>query len=103
MRRPPARLLLATLLTVLFAVIAPLAVTAPDSTMTSLLVKLVPGLTPAQQAEVIARNGGVETSAILPLRIHVVAVPTESLDAVMASYQADPQVQRVELNTKRQS
>ena len=103
MRHRPARLLLATLLAVLFAVTAPLAGAAQETTVSSLLVKLVPGLSPEQQAEVIARNGGVETSAILALRLHVFAVASDSVTAVMASYQADPQVQHVELNTKRQS
>jgi subtilisin family serine protease len=98
-----SRLLLATLLAVLFAVVAPLAGTAQETTVSSLLVKLVPGLSPEQQADVIARNGGVETSSIPALRLHVVAVPTDSVATVMANYQADAQVQHVELNTKRQS
>ena len=37
---------------------------------TSVLVKLVPGLTPESQAAVITRNGGVETSSIPALRLH---------------------------------
>src|SRR5690242_1543717 len=103
MRHRTSRLLTATLLAVLFAVVAPHAAQAQDTGTSSILVKLVPGLTAAQQADVITRNGGVETSAILPLRIHVVSVPTDQLNAVMASYQADPQVQHVEVNIKRQS
>ena len=97
-----SRLLLATLLAVL-AVIPPFTVTAEEAPVTSLLVKLVPGLSPAQQAAVIDRNGGVETSAIPALNIHVVAVATVDLTAVLARYLADPQVQHVELNTRRQS
>ena len=96
-----ARVVLATLLVIALAVIAPLTVSAQEATLSSLLVKLAPGLSPDAQAAVIARNGGVETSAILALRLHVVAVLTADLPRVMANYQADPQVQHVELNAAR--
>ena len=51
------------------------AQTAGDPSATSsLLVKLISGLSVDEQAAAIARNGGVETSSIPALRLHVVAV-----------------------------
>ena len=38
----------------------------------SLIVKLASGLSSSEQAAVIARDGGTETSAVAPLRLHVV-------------------------------
>src|SRR5262249_28930013 len=70
---------------------------------TSLIVKLIVGLSTQQQTDVIARNGGVEISSIPALRLHVVAVATDQLATILASYQADPQVQSVEVNKTRQS
>src|SRR6266699_236946 len=67
----------------------------------SLLVKLVDGLSPALQADVIARNGGVERSVIPALRLHVIDVLPSELDAVRANYQADPRVVSVEENRTR--
>jgi hypothetical protein len=83
----------------------PLAATAqtPPDAMPSLIVKLVAGLTAEQQADVIARNGGIEVSTVAALRLHVIAVPTSDLDAVLASYQAHPQVVRAEVNKVRRS
>src|SRR5262250_2991052 len=48
----------------------------PPSAMSSIIVKLVAGLTPTQQADVIGRNGGIEVSQIPALRLHVISVPT---------------------------
>src|SRR5207249_9819024 len=78
----------------------PLAASA-QSAGSSLLVKLVDGLSPALQANVIARNGGVERSVIPALRLHVIDVPPSDLAAVRANYQADPQVVSVEENRTR--
>ena len=69
----------------------------------SLIVKLVPGLTIDQQAAVITRNGGVETSTVPALRLHIVDVGADQLDQALAKYQADSQVVRVEVNNVRQS
>ena len=69
----------------------------------SLLVKLVPGLTPESEAAVIARNGGVETSSIPVLRLHVVEVAVADLVAVTTRYQSDPLVEHVEGNRVRVS
>src|SRR5690349_13706079 len=54
-----------------------------QSTTASLIVKLVPGLTTSEQAAVIARNGGTETSSVPALRLHVVQVPADDLDATL--------------------
>ena len=93
--------ILAVLCTMSLA-ISPLAVSA-QSTTSSLLVKLAVGLSPAQQAQVIARNGGVEVSSIPALRLHVIEVATADLAQVLANYQADPQVVSAEENKTRQS
>ena len=69
----------------------------------SLVVKMIAGLTAEQQADVIARNGGTEVKRVPALRLHVIEVLDEQLDGVYASYQADAQVQRVEVNKIRQT
>jgi len=75
------------------------AVPAPSS----LIVKLVSGLTIDQQTAVIVRNGGVETSTVPALRLHIIEVGVDQLDEALARYQADSQVARVEVNNVRQS
>ena len=55
-------ILLATALTLLAVVSVPLASVAQPPLSSSLLVKLIGGLTLDQQAQVIARNGGIEIS-----------------------------------------
>ncbi len=86
-----------------FTVIAqePTASPEPIAT-TSLIAKLIAGLTPEEQAAVVTRNGGTETSSIPALRLHVVEVPTTDLSVILQNYQADPQVQSVEINQTRQ-
>src|SRR5438093_5068847 len=74
-----------------------------QSTGSSLLVKLAPGLSPEQQAQVIARNGGIEISSIPALRLHVIQVAPADLPQILARYQADPQVVNAEENKTRQS
>src|SRR5437899_2263997 len=97
-------ILLATALALLAVVSLPLASVAQTSTVSSsLLVKLIDGLAPDQQAEVIARNGGIEISSIPALRLHVIQVAPADLPQVLASYQADPQVANAEENKTRQS
>src|SRR5438046_4390704 len=90
-----------SLVVILCALLLPIAASAQQAAPTSLLVKLVPGLSPGEQAAVIARNGGVETSSIAPLRLHVVEVPADQLVAVLGSYRADPQVESAEENRTR--
>src|SRR2546426_4029674 len=80
----------------------PLAASAQTAT-SSLLVKLAAGLSPEQQAEVIARNGGLEISSIPALRLHVIQVAPADLPQVLPRYQADPQVVHAEENKTRQS
>ncbi|GFE56990.1 S8 family serine peptidase [Geobacter sp. AOG1] len=75
--------------------------TAADTV--SLVVKLVDGLTPADQAAVIARNGGAETSSVPALRLHVVTVPAADQPLVQQNYQADAQVVTVEVNKSRKA
>src|SRR5215471_3318165 len=83
-------------------IITPLVALADDGT-SSLIVKLVNGLSPAEQAAVIARNGGIERSSIPALRLHTVDVPTAQLEAIRHNYESDPQVVRVEVNRTRQA
>src|SRR5439155_3735 len=78
------------------------AAQSPSST-SSLLVKLVDGLSAQEQADVIARDGGIERSVIPVLRLHVIDVPASDLATVRANYQADPQVVSVEENQTRVS
>lgn len=96
--------LAAILLGILGLTLPPVAL-AQDSapTTSSLLVKLVAGLSTEQQADVIARNGGTEVKTIPALRLHVIEVPTDQLADTLARYQADPQVVRAEENKTRQA
>ena len=99
MKRP---LFATCVVTLLLTALLPLTAAAQAPT-TSLIVKLIAGLTQSQQEAVIARDGGVEVSSIAALRLHVVAVATADLATTLANYQADPQVQSVEINKIRQS
>src|SRR3989454_741818 len=81
------------LLAVACALLVPALSAAQSPSLTSsLLVKLVDGLSAQEQADVIARDGGIERSVIPVLRLHVIDVPASDLATVRASYQADPQV-----------
>src|SRR2546425_4725309 len=82
-----------------FSTIPPEAQNRPPTS--TLIVKLISGLSPTQQATVIARNGGTKTSAIPVLRLHVVEVPTTALSGILHKYQSDPQVQNAEVNKTR--
>src|SRR2546430_1130429 len=92
------------LLTIACALLIPtLSGAQTPSPTSSLLVKLVDGLSAQEQADVIARNGGVEISSIPALRLHVIQVAPADLPQVLANYQADPQVVNAEENKTRQS
>src|SRR6058998_1338902 len=92
------------LLTIACALLIPtLSAAQTLSPTSSLLVKLVDGLSVQEQADVIARNGGVEISSIPALRLHVIQVAPADLPQVLANYQADPQVVNAEENKTRQS
>src|SRR4051794_27226910 len=58
---------------------------APSATRT-LLVRLVSGLSDADIADAIAAGGGTEVSSIDALRLHVVEVPGDTVDASAAEY-----------------
>ena len=77
------------------------AATAGAADTTSLVVKLAGGLTPAQQAAVIARDGGIEKSSIPALRLYVLIIPTSDLQIIQQNYQNDPQVKSIEMNKTR--
>src|SRR3989475_48588 len=92
------------LLTIACALLIPtLSAAQTPSPISSLLVKLVDGLSAQEQADVIARNGGVEISSIPALRLHVIQVAPADLPQVVANYQADSQVVDAEENKTRQS
>jgi hypothetical protein len=67
----------------------------------SLLVKLVAGLSPAEQAAVIFRNGGTEILTVPALRLHVIAVAPADVSTLLARYLSDPAVERAEENKTR--
>ena len=68
-----------------------------------MIIKLAASLSAEEQAAVIAQNGGIETSTVPALRLHVVAVAADQLDEVLAGYRADSRVVRAEVNKVRQS
>ena len=73
------------------------------SATTSLIVKMVSGLTPQEQSAVISSNGGTEVSSIPALRLHVIEVPTSDLSTIIQNYQNDPKVVSVEENKERKA
>src|SRR3954447_2069979 len=73
---------------------------APSATRT-LLVRLVSGLSDADIADAIAAGGGAEVSSIDALRLHVVDVPGDTVDAALAEYSSDARVQSVDRDRTR--
>src|SRR4051794_10707259 len=73
---------------------------APSATRT-LLVRLVSGLSDADIADAIAAGGGTEVSSIDALRLHVVEVPGDTVDAAVAEYSSDARVQSVDRDRTR--
>ncbi len=67
----------------------------------SIIVKFISGITDVQRAEVIARNGGIEVSRILALRLHIIEVPSGEILDALSRYQSDPYVESAELNIIR--
>jgi subtilisin family serine protease len=98
-----------TLFTILLGIIAIIggllypATNATAADTVSLVVKLVDGLSPTEQAAVIARNGGVETSSVPALRLHVVTIAAAVQPLVLQNYQADAQVVSIEVNKTRKA
>jgi hypothetical protein len=70
-------------------------------TTSSLIVKLASGLSSSEQDAVIARDGGTETKAIAPLRLHVIDVASGDVDATLARYQSDTDVVSAERDKTR--
>jgi hypothetical protein len=100
-----ARFVSAVAIILLCGLALPLAASAqtPPPELSSLLVKLVAGLSSDEQAAVIARNGGVEVSSIPALRLHVVEVLTADLATVLANYQGDFRIAHVGENKVRRA
>jgi hypothetical protein len=94
-------LALAALLSLLALGSAAAQTTTPTSQSPSLLVKLVPGLSDAEQAAIIFRNGGTEIAALPALRLHVIAVAPADVATVLARFLSDPAVERAEENQTR--
>jgi hypothetical protein len=82
---------------------AAVAQTTPTASTSSLIVKVIAGLTADQHAAIVGRNGGTVTSSIPTLRLLVVSVPQDEAAATLARYQADAQVQSAEANKVRVS
>src|SRR3989304_934779 len=73
----------------------------PPVEMSSLVVKMIGGLSADEEAACIARDGGVEVSSIQALRMHVISIATSELEEAMLRYKGDPYVESVELNMLR--
>lgn len=66
-----------------------------DRVPDEILVKFQPGADPAKVA---ARHGARVKSVIPSIEVHVLAVPPGSVDAKVAEFQADPEVEFAEPN-----
>src|SRR5690349_3904269 len=97
------RLTAIVLAAILLTCLAPFPTDAQTTSASSLIVKVVAGLTTDQQSALVGRNGGTITSSIPPLRLLVVSVSDAEVAATLARYQADSQVQNVEENKVRVS
>ncbi|MFL6013289.1 MAG: S8 family serine peptidase, partial [Gaiellaceae bacterium] len=64
-------------------------------------MKLAARLSTDEQNALIARDGGTETKAIAPLRLHVIEVDDADADATLANYRGDDQVVSAELDKTR--
>jgi hypothetical protein len=73
---------------------------SPAAPTTAFIVRLVSGLSTAAQQQVIARNGGVETSSVPVLKMHFIKVPNATIDEVLQRYQSDPNVRSIEYDTQ---
>src|SRR2546426_476706 len=69
----------------------------------SLLVKLVSGLTTAQEQALLTAYGGTERTSISALHLYVVDVPAAQATAIGARYLADRRVKSVELDHVRKT
>jgi len=79
------------------------AVAEEAPSISSLIVKMVAGLSQDERTAIIASNGGTETSSIPALRLHVIEIPADQLSTIIQNYQNDPRVVRVEENKERKA
>jgi len=70
-RSPKSSYYIYLLVTVLISAMIPLVALAATTDTSSIIVKLVDGLSPGEQAVVIARNRGFEKSSVPALRLHI--------------------------------
>src|SRR5687768_7399163 len=82
---------------------SPALASAQSAPPSSIIVKLIAGLTDQAQVDVVASNGGTLRSSIPALRLYVIDVPAAELADTLARYQADPRVERAEENKVRVS
>ncbi|TMD34631.1 MAG: peptidase S8, partial [Chloroflexi bacterium] len=68
-----------------------------------MLVKLVPGLTPAQVLDLVTTRGGIERATVPALRLVVVDVPAAQAQAIRARYLKDSRVRSVEVDQQRKT
>src|SRR6185503_6435147 len=85
---------------------SPTDTSSPSSNVTptetsTLLVRLVGGLSATDAADAIATGGGTEVSTIDALRLHIVEVPAATVADSIAAYQADPRVDSVDRDRSR--
>ncbi len=73
----------------------------PSGPATPLIVRLVPGLSGADQQAAIARGGGTESTSIPALRMHLVDVPASTVGAALDAYASDPAVESVDRDRTR--
>jgi hypothetical protein len=85
------------------ALFLPTVASAQSEAPSSIIVKLVAGLTDQEKVDLIATNGGILRSAIPALGLYVIDVAAAELPDTLARYQADPRVQRAEPNKVRVS
>src|SRR5262245_65193381 len=85
--------------TVVAAIASLLAVTSPPPVgadepqpQVTLLVQFDPNLTATQQSDVIAEQGGTDSSVIAPIALHEVTVDATNVDDALAGFNADASV-----------
>ncbi|TMK84536.1 MAG: hypothetical protein E6G46_00380, partial [Actinobacteria bacterium] len=66
-----------------------------------LIIRLIAGLTSAEQQSVIARHGGTETSSIPALRLHFVDVAGGTANEALTNFQSDADVVSADLDATR--
>ncbi|HET9218437.1 MAG TPA: Ig-like domain-containing protein [Terriglobia bacterium] len=72
-----------------------------EGATTTLIVKMIQGVSPADAEATIIRHGGTLKSSIAPLRMYVAEVPVEATETIITNLQKDPNVERVEIEQSR--